>query len=71
MMSGPGGMPKAVADKLKSALQTVFSDPDVKKQLQGIGYTVVYRDGDTFGKFVLEQEAVFRKVAKEASIRLP
>ena len=68
-IGAPKGVPKPIADKLKSQLDKVTHDPAVEKQLTTIGYTPTYMDSETFTKYVADQGEIFSRIAKEANIK--
>jgi tripartite-type tricarboxylate transporter receptor subunit TctC len=68
-IGAPKGIPKPIADKLKSQLDKVIHEPGVEKQLATIGYTPTYMDSESFTKFVATQEKIFARVAREANFK--
>lgn len=68
-VAAPRGLPKAISDRLKAELTKVINSPEVRNELTGIGYTLTYMDADTFTKYVFDQEKLFSRIAKEASIK--
>lgn len=69
-LAAPKGVPKEVSDKLKDAIYRTFQHPDVTKVLSDLGYTPAFLNAEEFTKFVKEGEKMYRRVAKEAGIKL-
>jgi tripartite-type tricarboxylate transporter receptor subunit TctC len=69
-VGAPRGVPKPIADKIKSHLERVINDPVTKKKLIAIGYTPTYMPADEFTKFAEQQQALFADTAKEAHIEI-
>jgi tripartite-type tricarboxylate transporter receptor subunit TctC len=69
-VGAPRGVPKPIADKIKSHLELVINDPATKKKLIGIGYMPAYMPSEEFTKFAEQQQALFAETAKEAHIEI-
>ncbi len=67
-IAAPKGLPKDVAEKLKTNLYKAIKNPDTQKKLADIGYTPVFMNSDEFTKFVFDQQKVFSEIAKKAKI---
>jgi len=67
----PAGTPRPIVDRLSDAINTVLKDSSVRDALQGRGMVV---DGtstpDTFGTLMRSDLDLWRKVVKEAGIKL-
>jgi tripartite-type tricarboxylate transporter receptor subunit TctC len=69
-IAAPKGLPQEVSTELKEALYKTFQHPEVVKMLALLGFTPAFKDAEQFKKFVSEEEAKFRKIAKEANIKI-
>ena len=69
-IASPAGTPNNITEKLEVALRKVIEDPEVKKRLATIGYFPTYLNSEQFTQFVASQEAVFKKIANQASIKI-
>ena len=63
----PAGTPRAIVDKLQSALLTTMASPEVKERFAGGGVNVVVsRTPEEFASFVAAETARWGRVAKES-----
>ena len=66
----PAGTPKPVLDKVSAAVTQVLKEPKIREQLQGLGAEVVASSPEQLSAFVNEEIAKWKKVAKEANLKL-
>jgi len=69
-IGAPKGIPPEISRKLEDALNKAIHLPDVEKKLRNIGFTPTYKNKEEFTKYVADEEKLFRKIAKEANIRV-
>jgi len=65
----PAGTPHAIIEKLHSELTAVQALPEVQKQFESEGASVVQMTSAEFGKFVEAERARWGRVVKEAGIK--
>jgi len=63
------GTPPATVQKLNAQVNANLQGKEVREQFGRIGITSVPMKPDEFGRFVREQMAVFRNIAKQANIQ--
>jgi len=63
------GTPPAVVQKLNAQVNAIVQGREVREQFGRIGIAPAPMKPDEFGKFVREQMATFRKIAREADIQ--
>ncbi len=63
------GTPPAVVQKLNAQVNAVVQGKEVREQFGRIGIAPAPMKPEEFGKFVREQMATFRKIAREADIQ--
>jgi len=63
------GTPPAVVQKLNAQVNTVVQGKEAREQFGRIGIAPAPMKPEEFGKFVREQMATFRKIAREADIQ--
>ncbi len=63
------GTPPAVVQKLNAQVNAIVQGKEVREQFGRIGIAPAPMKPDEFGKFVREQMATFRKIAREAGIQ--
>ncbi|ARP75643.1 tripartite tricarboxylate transporter substrate binding protein [Bordetella genomosp. 6] len=66
----PAGTPAAVVDRLNQALVAVLSNAKVREALVGQGYEVATSTPDAFSRMVRDDVAKWRKVVKEARVKV-
>lgn len=66
----PAGTPAAVVDRLNQALVAVLSNAKVREALVGQGYEVATSSPDAFSRMVRDDVAKWRKVVKEARVKV-
>jgi len=64
----PAGLPPGVEDKLAAALARVVGDAEVRKRFEEMGASVMEMDRKQFRRFVADDLARWKKIAREASI---
>jgi tripartite-type tricarboxylate transporter receptor subunit TctC len=69
-VGAPRGVPKPIADKIKTHLERVINDPVIKQKLVAIGYTPAYMASAEFTKFAEQQQALFAETAKDARLEV-
>ncbi|VCU69386.1 Tripartite tricarboxylate transporter family receptor [Pigmentiphaga humi] len=69
-IAGPKGMPPEIANKLKSALETVIQKPEVRKQLSDAGLVVSGMTGAEFGNFLTTEHERWDVVIKPLGVKL-
>jgi tripartite-type tricarboxylate transporter receptor subunit TctC len=69
-LAAPKGLSKEVSKKLQEACATVFQDPKTKEMLRNIGLTPDYKNAKDFALFAEDRLQLFKKIAKEANIKL-
>ncbi len=66
---GPAKMPRAVVDRLSRELVVALKRPEVREQLERVGFQPVGTSPEAFGVFMKEQIDVWRRLAREAGIQ--
>lgn len=66
----PAGTPAAVVDRLNQALVAVLSNAKVREALVGQGYEVATSTPEAFSRMVRDDVAKWRKVVKEAKVKV-
>jgi tripartite-type tricarboxylate transporter receptor subunit TctC len=66
----PKGTPKPVIDTLNKELKTILASDEVRQWFLKSGAESDYMDPVEFGKFLEEESVVWKKVVKEANIKL-
>jgi tripartite-type tricarboxylate transporter receptor subunit TctC len=69
-LAAPKGLSKEVSKKLQEACATAFQDPKTKEMLRNIGLTPDYKNAKDFALFAEDRLQLFKKIAKEANIKL-
>jgi tripartite-type tricarboxylate transporter receptor subunit TctC len=67
-MLAPAGTPKPIVDKLNKAAVDALNQPDVKKQLAGLGAIVVGDSPDQFRKFLAEDKTRWADVIQKGHV---
>ena len=62
------GLSPAVVARLNTDLKAVATDPDLKRQMEGQGATLVLTPPDAFQKFLDQETAKWGRVAKAGGI---
>jgi len=62
------GTPGGVVQKLNAQVNAIVQGSEVREQFGRIGIAAVPMSTDAFAKFVREQMATFRRIAREANI---
>ena len=66
---GPAKMPKAVVDRLSREVTIALKRPEVREQLERIGFQPVGTSPEAFGVYMKEQIEVWRRLARDAGIQ--
>lgn len=66
---GPAGLPREIAERLASELETAFKRPDVREQLAQQGFEGYAMPPDRFAAFFREQHDTFNRIVREHDIR--
>jgi tripartite-type tricarboxylate transporter receptor subunit TctC len=64
----PAGTPKAIVDRMNAILEKPLHDPQVRKQMETIGYIVAGDGPAEFAAFMKEETERWAEVAKKAHI---
>ena len=64
----PAKTPKPIIDKLSAALTQVLSQPDLKKQMEAIGFEAEPSTPEAFGKRVADEVALWATLTKQAGL---
>jgi tripartite-type tricarboxylate transporter receptor subunit TctC len=64
----PAGTPKAIVDRMNAILEKPLHDPQVRKQMEAIGYIVAGDGPAQFAAFMKEETERWAQVAKKAHI---
>ena len=65
----PAGTPAEIVRRLHEAAQRVIKDPAVAKLLEDRGYTVDFKGGADFARFLDEQDGFFRATLKQIDLK--
>ena len=68
-VSGPAGLPKAVSDKLSSALAQIIARPEIVKRFEELGVTAVKMSPAGFSNLVGKQVADWASALKAADVK--
>jgi tripartite-type tricarboxylate transporter receptor subunit TctC len=66
---GPKGLPKAVVDKVNSAVKKTLEDPTVRKRIEETGAIIVGNTPDEFAQQIKGEFEVYKKVVAERNIK--
>jgi len=64
------GTPKAVVDRLASAMDKVMQSPETRERLSVVGIEVDYRPAEEFGRYLAEQRSRFIEIIKRGNIKI-
>jgi tripartite-type tricarboxylate transporter receptor subunit TctC len=67
-VEAPAGTPKAIVQKISAAFAAAAKQPNVRKQLEGLGATPAGDTPDEFLQFIKTDRARWKKVADEANL---
>jgi len=65
----PAGTPRAIVEKLSSALEKVVASPDVKKRFEGLGVDAVYMKANEFAPYLKASIDKYATIAKGAGVK--
>jgi tripartite-type tricarboxylate transporter receptor subunit TctC len=65
----PGGVPKAIAERMQSNILGALKDPDIKRKLLGLGMEPNPLDAAGFGKFIDAEMTKWGDVIRKAGIK--
>ncbi|MBY0270178.1 MAG: tripartite tricarboxylate transporter substrate binding protein [Burkholderiales bacterium] len=66
----PAGTPKAVIDRLNAEILRILKLPDIRDKLSGLGADIVGSTPEEFAKYLRDEISKWRRVAKQANVRL-
>lgn len=66
----PAGTPEPIVNKLNAAFVAILSKDDMKKKLAGQGYEVATSTPEEFAQMVRDDVEKWKKVAKEAGVKI-
>lgn len=64
----PKGLPEEIRKKLEEAFTRAIQDPSVGQVVENAGFTVVYRNGEAFGKYIREAHKNSEKQLRELGL---
>jgi tripartite-type tricarboxylate transporter receptor subunit TctC len=67
-IAGPKDMPKEVTQKLKDAIYKVMEDPQVKKNIEALGFRFEFRKTEEFTPFIKAYCLTVEMIVREAKI---
>lgn len=67
---GPKGLPRDVVTTLHSAMAKVMADPSVKRRIEDTGSFVVANSPEEFGRQMMEEFRVYKRVVTQRKITL-
>jgi tripartite-type tricarboxylate transporter receptor subunit TctC len=70
-LAGPAGVPKAIVDKMNSAINAGMTTPENKERMRRLGMIAQPMDADAFLKFVEDGAARWKPVILKAGITMP
>jgi tripartite-type tricarboxylate transporter receptor subunit TctC len=65
---GPAGIPEAIQARLRREVEDIYNDPQIAERIRNIGLEPVYRGGDDFKNYLVEDYKRWSEVAKAANI---
>lgn len=68
-LSAPKGTPKAIVDKLESAMQKAFAEPAARAKLESNGFVVVASRSADYTRFIQDEIGRWTKVIQTAGIK--
>ena len=68
-MFGPADLPKEITDRLSDELQKIMSRPDMRERLTAGGMEPTPSTAEQFGRFLVDQYAVWGKKIRDAGIQ--
>jgi tripartite-type tricarboxylate transporter receptor subunit TctC len=66
----PAGTPKAVIDRLNTEILRILKLPDIRDKLSALGADIVGSTPEEFAKYLRDEITKWRRVAKQANVRL-
>ena len=66
----PAGTPKAIVDRLASAIDTAMQKPEARERLNALGFEVDYRRPDDFARDLKFQQTRFGEIIKKGNIKI-
>lgn len=69
-MVGPAGMPKNVVERLNKAFVAALTNPEVKAQIEKLGFAVTPSKPDALGAMIKEQVGAYRTLVNAIGIPL-
>ena len=66
----PAGTPEPVLARLRTEVADILKDPKVTTRLDQLGYQVSYLPGDEFRNYILGDLEQWKKVARDANVKL-
>lgn len=70
-LMAPKDTPRPIIDKLNTALNTALRQDDVKQRLEQLNYTAQTMSPDEFGKFFMDQTALWTKIIRDNNVKVP
>ncbi len=66
----PAGTPKAIVDRLPSAIDPAMQKPEVRERLNALGFEVDYRRPEDFARDLKFQQTKFTEIIKKGNIKI-
>lgn len=67
-MVGPQGLPDEVVEKLETALEEIYNDPEFQEAMTGRGFGLRWRNAADFGEFMLAEEQSVRPLIEDLGL---
>jgi tripartite-type tricarboxylate transporter receptor subunit TctC len=69
-IGAPKNTPTEIVEKLNKEINAALADPKMKARLADLGGTLLLGSSADFGKLIAEETEKWRKVIREANIKL-
>ncbi len=66
----PAGTPKAIVDRLATAIDTAMQKPEARERLNALGFEVDYRRPEDFARDLKYQQTRFAEIIKKGNIKI-
>ena len=66
----PRGVPPAIVARLNQAINRALAEPDVRERYAALGAVPVIESAEYFGKFLTNERAKWRRIVREAKVKV-
>jgi tripartite-type tricarboxylate transporter receptor subunit TctC len=69
-LAAPAQVPEPILDKLNSEMQRILKEPEVVEKLKGLSFVTAGESRQAFGAYMAAEIAKWRKVSKDAGVKI-